>query len=88
MQVDVDRLTELCADFLGPLSAPPSSSDAAAAASGSGSSAATAEAWQPTIMGRDKRAVLKDVVLPLLMACPPVTKVAVDFSERLRAATS
>ena len=43
-------------------------------------------AWKPRMLGYDKRHVLEAVVLPLVLRTPSVSKIAVDFRERLKAA--
>lgn len=41
--------------------------------------------WSSRILGQNKRAVLSDIVLPIIMACNPMAKIALDFRERLNA---
>jgi hypothetical protein len=42
--------------------------------------------WEPHMLGYDKRHVLEAVVIPLMLRTPTVSKVAIDFRERLKAA--
>lgn len=44
--------------------------------------------WSSHILGQNKRDVLSDLVLPIILACNPMAKIALDFRERLEAATA
>lgn len=53
-----------------------------------GEPAAQSRQWDDQVLGRSKRAVLSDIVLPIVMSSTALSKVAVDFSERLQAANA
>lgn len=71
-QQAVLRARELCDDLLGPL-------EPAAASSG-----AAAPAWEPTVLGLSKRALLKEVVLPSLATNRALQRLLSEYLESLK----
>lgn len=42
--------------------------------------------WQSHVLGFNKREMLESVVLPIVMSVASLSKIAIDFTERLAAA--
>lgn len=42
--------------------------------------------WEASVLGHDKRTLLKEVVLPLIVTNNALSRLALDFNKRLAAA--
>jgi hypothetical protein len=42
--------------------------------------------WQAKLFGKSKRDILQQIVLPIVLSANSVTKIAVDYGERLKVA--
>ena len=44
------------------------------------------QAWEPRVLGHDKRMLLRDVVLPAIASNTQMGRLAIDYSDRLKKA--